>query len=300
MKNKRTNSKIITGCLIFLIISAVMPGAESQSQTLFHRGEPIPPRLFFDISVVESTIYSLVFVEPTRRTSQYDKYGIDFYYFYSLNIEFEICIDPANFDFEGVNLELQLRCDGDNDGEFEYVVDFSTIHIMNRYIHETYPSSVEGSAIDMNGGTIELVISRTDSNPGHFTIDCSSYSFVQVPYDVDSDEDGLTDYSDPDDDNDGHSDAEDIFPDDPTEWKDSDFDHIGDNADDDDNGNNIPDDYEIFLIAGIICIPIVLFVIVNKRIKNKGDDKEEKAQTIVYHMKFKKIPRKYRKRKKYL
>jgi uncharacterized repeat protein (TIGR01451 family) len=47
----------------------------------------------------------------------------------------------------------------------------------------------------------------------------------------DPDEDGIPNYLDPDDDNDGFPDAVDAFPFDPTEWQDSDGDGVGDNAD---------------------------------------------------------------------
>jgi Protein of unknown function (DUF1566) len=51
----------------------------------------------------------------------------------------------------------------------------------------------------------------------------------------DFDKDGIPDSIDPDDDNDGHPDTADVFPLNPSEWKDSDGDGIGDNSDTVDN-----------------------------------------------------------------
>jgi len=46
-------------------------------------------------------------------------------------------------------------------------------------------------------------------------------------------------------DNDGYITSQDAFPDDPTEWVDTDGDNIGDNADDDDDNDGMKDDWEI-------------------------------------------------------
>ena len=47
----------------------------------------------------------------------------------------------------------------------------------------------------------------------------------------DFDGDGVDNVIDDDDDNDGHDDADDVFPRDPTDWRDSDFDGVGDSSD---------------------------------------------------------------------
>nr|WP_293169119.1 thrombospondin type 3 repeat-containing protein [Allomuricauda sp.] len=60
-------------------------------------------------------------------------------------------------------------------------------------------------------------------------------------YDLDNDNDGIGDSTDPDDDNDGVPDVEDAFPNDPNESVDSDGDGEGDNADDDDDNDGTPD-----------------------------------------------------------
>ncbi|MBI1827811.1 MAG: thrombospondin type 3 repeat-containing protein [Planctomycetes bacterium] len=50
----------------------------------------------------------------------------------------------------------------------------------------------------------------------------------------------------PDRDHDGVPDAQDAFPNDPTEWKDTDHDGIGDNADTDDDNDGVPDAQDAF------------------------------------------------------
>lgn len=49
----------------------------------------------------------------------------------------------------------------------------------------------------------------------------------------------------PDRDHDGYPDPLDAFPDDPSEWIDTDLDGIGDNSDNDDDGDGIPDKWEL-------------------------------------------------------
>jgi len=71
------------------------------------------------------------------------------------------------------------------------------------------------------------------------------------PTGLDNDGDGDVDAADMDcsnpsndSDGDGVPDDEDAFPNDPTEWDDTDGDGIGNNADTDDDGDTMPDDYE--------------------------------------------------------
>ncbi|WP_235855744.1 gliding motility-associated C-terminal domain-containing protein [Flagellimonas aequoris] len=65
-------------------------------------------------------------------------------------------------------------------------------------------------------------------------------------YDLDSDNDGIGDSTDPDDDYDGTPDTEDAFPFDPNEDTDTDGDGTGDNADDDDDGDGTLDINDAF------------------------------------------------------
>ena len=67
-------------------------------------------------------------------------------------------------------------------------------------------------------------------------------------YSKDTDQDGIPDAIDPDDDNDGTPDSEDAFPEDETEQLDTDGDEIGDNKDKDDDNDGFSDQDE--LLAG--------------------------------------------------
>ena len=62
-----------------------------------------------------------------------------------------------------------------------------------------------------------------------------------------TDGDGLLNYEDPDDDNDGVVDNDDVFPLDATEWLDTDLDGIGNNADTDDDNDGVSDVDELAL-----------------------------------------------------
>lgn len=62
----------------------------------------------------------------------------------------------------------------------------------------------------------------------------------------DNDIDFISDFRDPDDDNDGHSDEYDAFPFDPNEWRDLDTDGIGDNSDIDIDGDGFENMIDAF------------------------------------------------------
>lgn len=68
----------------------------------------------------------------------------------------------------------------------------------------------------------------------------------------DTDGDGIMDFDDPDDDNDGVPDTLDVFPKDSTETVDTDGDGIGNNADDDDDGDGIPDAQDPYPLDGVL------------------------------------------------
>ncbi len=63
---------------------------------------------------------------------------------------------------------------------------------------------------------------------------------------TDTDGDGIFDFMDDDDDNDGVEDEFDAFPLDPAEQLDTDGDAVGDNADTDDDGDGVPDSSDVF------------------------------------------------------
>jgi len=86
-------------------------------------------------------------------------------------------------------------------------------------------------------------VNQTACPPGNSTTGTGSTSISDCY--VDTDDDGVPDITDPDDDNDGYLDFEDDFPLDNTEWLDTDGDGIGNNADTDDDDDGWTDDEEI-------------------------------------------------------
>jgi len=106
---------------------------------------------------------------------------------------------------------------------------------------------------DGNTGIGET-ITHTYTEPGVYTVTLtvedaagnSDTSSITITVLLDTDGDGLPDVTDPDDDNDGVNDAEDVFPLDPTEAVDTDGDGIGNNADTDDDNDGVLDVNDAF------------------------------------------------------
>jgi gliding motility-associated-like protein len=76
-------------------------------------------------------------------------------------------------------------------------------------------------------------------------IDCGSDPLNADSVSTDIDQDGIPDCKDQDIDGDGTLNEEDVFPEDPQEWKDNDEDGTGDNADPDDDNDGYLDEDEI-------------------------------------------------------
>jgi len=98
--------------------------------------------------------------------------------------------------------------------------------------------------LDTDNDGIENKIDDDDDGDG--ILDTTENSCLTDPLNPDSiptdfDNDGICDYSDIDDDGDGAADELDAFPFDPTEYSDIDSDGIGNNADDDDDGDGWTD-----------------------------------------------------------
>lgn len=273
--------KLLTAFVGLLILLVIIPNAVSQGGfPNFYK----PPRLYFVVNKTDGKP-SLIFTDykyyDDHKNYQMDEFdlgasieinGNENVILSTHNItnrvynrDTNIHISIVGLYSDNVYVRVQLRCDGDGDGIFEYIIDFPETSPSISTVIE--PSGITGNAIDLTDGTIELHISRTDNSSADFQIWHNVRSYVQVPFDLDFDGDGIGDYSDPDDDNDGYSDWGDRFPYNPNEWKDYDDDGIGDNEDEDDNGNGIPDDFEIPLAMGIILIPIVIIAVFVKRMK---------------------------------
>jgi hypothetical protein len=84
-----------------------------------------------------------------------------------------------------------------------------------------------GQAIAVDGTTAVIGATRDDDNGS-----ASGSAYVFGLSETDADGDGV-----PDD--------EDVFPNDPTEWDDTDGDGVGNNADTDDDNDDMPDDFEL-------------------------------------------------------
>jgi hypothetical protein len=302
MRYAFTYIKLISMCIFFILLITISSDAQSPDN-IFHWGDPIPPRLFLDRDDSSDDNYYLAYGELSSRLSgdiiYFTKNSHCYYGYdggriilnpnetitltiedvgnrpYNPNIEIELCINPGALNPERMRLDAQMRCDGNSDGHFEYIIDFTSIPFSDSWAHVSGPSSTNGQALDMDGGTIELILSSSESNPEPLTIQCNSYSYLQIPFDLDTDNDGTTDYSDTDDDNDGYTDGSDRFPLDPSEWRDSDLDLVGDNEDDDDNDNKIPDILEIPISMGIILVPFVIILIVMNKMKKKREKEED-------------------------
>jgi hypothetical protein len=196
----------------------------------------------------------------------------DRFFYPDIESEIYLQIQPI---YSSGSIDIQLRSDGDGDGVFEYIVDFARTEIQYELLLK--PSSFTGVPKDMSNGTIEFEILPTVESSNNISIlgGPEGGSWIQVPFDKDTDSDGIGDYSDPDDDGDGCPDSEDYYPKNSKEWKDDDHDWIPDNRDQDDNNNGIPDVYDLPLAMLIISIPIILPIVVlylnrrDKAIENK-------------------------------
>ena len=166
-----------------------------------------------------------------------------------------LCDITANSDLEHSSASTYLDSDGDNDGtddetdafDFDECADTDTDR-------DGMPDSINTGLLDASNNTLcvpetptNLTEDDDDDGDGHtdaYEADCGSDPLEAASMPVDSTLDmslggysnGLCDALDPDDDNDGVNDTEDLWPFDSTEWSDADGDGQGDNRDmDDDN-----------------------------------------------------------------
>ena len=107
--------------------------------------------------------------------------------------------------------------------------------------------SVTSEIVAANGGSqdydYEQIYSVTDSESNAAT---ASRKIIIIAEDIDTDGDGVANYLDDDDDNDGVVDTLDAFPLDSSETLDTDLDGTGNNADTDDDGDGVADDSDAF------------------------------------------------------
>jgi hypothetical protein len=166
-----------------------------------------------------------------------------------------LCDITANSDLEHSSASTYLDSDGDNDGtddetdafDFDECADTDTDH-------DGMPNSIDIGLLDASNNTVCLPETPTnltedddDDGDGHtddYETQCGSDPLLATDMPIDSTlnmnlggySNGLCDALDPDDDNDGVNDTEDVWPYDSSEWSDADGDGQGDNRDmDDDN-----------------------------------------------------------------
>ena len=110
---------------------------------------------------------------------------------------------------------------------------------------------------DTDGDGIGNNADADDDNDGYSDLDeltCGSDPLDRFKKPADQDQDGLADCVDSDRDGDGIENTQDVFPDDATEWQDTDGDGLGDNFDlDDDNNDGVLDSIDAFPLDPAEC-----------------------------------------------
>jgi len=158
-----------------------------------------------------------------------------------------LCDITENSDLEHSSASTYLDSDGDNDGtddetdafDFDECADTDTDG-------DRLPDSIDTSLLDADNNTVclpetptNLTADDDDDDDGHsdaYEVACGSDPLLATDMPTDNEADGVCDALDPDDDNDGVNDTDDLWPYDSTEWSDADGDGEGDNRDmDDDN-----------------------------------------------------------------
>ena len=158
-----------------------------------------------------------------------------------------LCDITEDSDLEHSLASTYLDSDGDNDGtddetdafDFDECADTDTDG-------DRLPDSIDTSLLDADNNTVclpetptNLTADDDDDDDGHsdaYEVACGSDPLLATDMPTDNEADGVCDALDPDDDNDGVNDTDDLWPYDSTEWSDADGDGEGDNRDmDDDN-----------------------------------------------------------------
>ena len=104
------------------------------------------------------------------------------------------------------------------------------------YSEEVYIGNIEPGQ-----HSLAFRVDAYSTDQSSITLTNVGFSLLNTVEAVDIDNDGILNEIDPDDDNDGVQDLEDIFPNDPLEWSDLDFDGVGDNIDNDDDNDEFSD-----------------------------------------------------------
>ncbi|MDP6921091.1 MAG: hypothetical protein QF709_04190 [Candidatus Thalassarchaeum sp.] len=140
-----------------------------------------------------------------------------------------ICDALEGDDFDGDGIPNDSDPDDDNDGVDDVDDDFP--------LNPNETTDTDGDGVGDNADEDDDNDGWMDENEDGCGTDPLDGSSVPSDYDGDS----VCDPLDADDDNDGADDADDEFPLDETEWKDTDGDGIGDNTDEDDDNDGWSD-----------------------------------------------------------
>ncbi len=105
-------------------------------------------------------------------------------------------------------------------------------------------ANIRGNYIQILGTGTTTITATQLAIPNKYNSASITTQFIVGEFD--SDGNGIPNFIDTDDDNDGIPDAEDDFPEDPNEFLDTDLDGIGNNSDIDDDGDGVPDSSDAF------------------------------------------------------
>ncbi len=229
------------GIISSLTIAALLLSSAANAQTVYDLGDF--PFVYFGSTDVQATLETSTIGVFTTEADIENFLNLSYY---SVVLkDGEASIFELNNDNSSWNLEFSALSGGDGGATAiltatptEIVLDFST---PNEISSATLLLSYSSESIQY---THQYTQSNNISNINSVVLDFNAIydARASLPYD----EAFVFPALPPDSDGDGVPDEDDAFPDDPTEWVDTDGDGIGDNADPDDDNDGVPDDQDDF------------------------------------------------------
>ena len=151
-----------------------------------------------------------------------------------------VSVDSGNYTWNATNLTETLEVSTPSLSAGSY-----SLYLDMMYYDETMMMWVSPGNTTYNFTVADAVVPSDDNDGDGFNNtyeqSCNSDPADNMSYPIDTDGDGLCDYVDSDDDNDGVEDSNDAFPLDSAEAYDFDLDGIGDNQDTDDDNDGVDD-----------------------------------------------------------